>query len=65
LRWVRDLLQRSDTPHAGLKYGPSLQRGIWIGALIALIAGVAHYLRITMVENSEVVGPLRAVASEY
>ena len=30
-----------------------------------LIAGLGLYLRITMVENSEVVGPIRADASEY
>jgi hypothetical protein len=50
---------------AGWKDRPLLQRGIWIGALIALIAGLGLYLRITMVENSEVIGPIRADASEY
>jgi hypothetical protein len=54
---------------AGWKDTPLLQRGIWVGALIVLIAGfglyLRIYLRITMVENAEVVGPIRADASEY
>jgi hypothetical protein len=36
-----------------------------IGALIVLIAAFGVYLRIGMVESSEVVGPIRAEASEY
>jgi hypothetical protein len=50
---------------AGSKNTPLLWRRILIGALTVLIAAVGFYLRITMVENSEVVGPLRADASEY
>jgi hypothetical protein len=50
---------------AGSKNMPLLQRGILIGASIVMIAAFGLYLRITMVENSEVVGPIRADASEY
>jgi hypothetical protein len=49
----------------GLKARPLLRRGIWILALIVLIAALGLHLRITMVENSDVVGPIRADASEY
>jgi hypothetical protein len=38
---------------------------MWIGALIVLIAPFGFYLRVTMVENSKVVGPVRADASGY
>jgi hypothetical protein len=53
---------------AGWKDTPLLQRGNWISVLIVLIVLIAAFglhLRIAMVGNSEVVGPLRADASEY
>jgi hypothetical protein len=50
---------------AGSKITPSLMGTVLIGALVVLIAVFGFYLRITVVENSEVVGPLRADASEY
>jgi hypothetical protein len=56
---------RSDVLRAGSKNTPSLQRRILIGASIVLIAAFRLCLRITMVENSEVAGPIRADASEY
>ncbi len=40
-------------------------RRVWIGALILVIAGFGFYLRVTVVADTEVVGPLRADASEY
>jgi hypothetical protein len=49
---------------AGSKNTPLLKR-VLIGASIALIAAFGAFLRITMVENTEVVGPIRADASEY
>ncbi len=40
-------------------------RRVWIAAIILVIAGLGFYLRVTMVADAEVVGPLRADASEY
>jgi len=38
---------------------------VWIAAMILVVAGFGFYLRLTMVADTEVVGPLRADASEY
>jgi 4-amino-4-deoxy-L-arabinose transferase-like glycosyltransferase len=48
-----------------LKDSDLQKRGIWIAALILLIAGFGLYLRIVMVHDTAVDGPLRADASEY
>jgi hypothetical protein len=50
---------------AGWKDRPLLLRKFSVGASIVLIAALGLYLRIAIVENSEVVGPIRADASEY